>query len=272
MSPPALAHELHPGPADAPFLLMVHGMMSSRAQWGPNLAALSRVVRPVVVELWGHGRSPSPDDPAAYTPDAYLRAFEALRGELGAERWMLCGQSFGATLTIRYALRFPERVLAQVFTNSVSALVGPDAEARARRGVAKMAAAVEARGRAAIDAHPPHPRNARRLSPAIQDALVRDADALDPAGLVHHLRVTAPVASLHAEVGRLRVPTLLVCGEREGRFERYRRFAGQTIPGLEVAGLEAGHAVNLEAAAGFDDAVTAFLGRHLPSRPRDEGV
>ena len=95
---------------------------------------------------------------------------------------------------------------------------------------------------------------------------------LDPAGLVHHFRVAVPVASLHAEVGRLRVPTLLVCGEREGRFARYRRFAEETIPGLEVAGFEAGHAVNLEAAAGFDDAVTAFLRRHLPARAPDDAV
>ena len=49
-----------------PYLLLVHGFLSSRAQWRPNLEGLRRFCRPVVVELWGHGRSPTPDDPEAY--------------------------------------------------------------------------------------------------------------------------------------------------------------------------------------------------------------
>ena len=61
-------YEVHPG--RGPHLLLVHGMLSSRAQWLPNLAALAAVCRPVTLELWGHGRSPAPADPAAYHPDA----------------------------------------------------------------------------------------------------------------------------------------------------------------------------------------------------------
>ena len=119
-----LHYDVHEG--DGPFLLLVHGILSSRAQWQPNLPALARVTRPVVVELWGHGRSPTPEDASVYHPDAYVAAFDALRERLGASRWLVCGQSLGATLTLRYALDHPERVLTQVFTNSTSALA--DAE------------------------------------------------------------------------------------------------------------------------------------------------
>ena len=115
-----LHREVHPG--NGPFLLLVHGILSGRSLWKPNLAALSAVSHPVVVELWGHGGSPSPDEGACYRPEAYVRAFDELRAELGAERWLVCGQSFGAALTLRYALDHPERVVAQVFTNSASAL------------------------------------------------------------------------------------------------------------------------------------------------------
>ncbi|MGH7554635.1 MAG: alpha/beta fold hydrolase, partial [Longimicrobiales bacterium] len=62
-------------------------------------AALSRVSRPVVVELYGHGRSSSREDPAAYHPDAYVAEFECIRALVGAERWAICGQSLGAALT-----------------------------------------------------------------------------------------------------------------------------------------------------------------------------
>src|SRR5690349_20972563 len=111
--------EIHGG--EGPLLLLVHGMLASRAQWQLNLPALRRVCRPVVVELLGHGRSPAPTHPDPYRPSAYVLEFERIRAELGAERWILCGQSLGAALTLRYALDHPERVQAQIFTNSNSA-------------------------------------------------------------------------------------------------------------------------------------------------------
>ena len=48
------------GRKDGPVLLLVHGFMSSRAQWMPNLAALGEIAQLAVVELLGHGRSPAP--------------------------------------------------------------------------------------------------------------------------------------------------------------------------------------------------------------------
>ena len=120
---PRLHVDVHDG--DGPYLLLVHGMLSSRAQWMPNLAAFSQYSRPVVVELWGHGRSPTPEQPHHYTPDAYVAQFERLREELGAERWLICGQSLGASLTLRYVLTHPRRAIAHVFTNTNSALAEP---------------------------------------------------------------------------------------------------------------------------------------------------
>ena len=127
--------EVHEG--DGPVLLLVHGLLSSRAQWGLNLPLLARAVRPIAVELWGHGRSPSPSDPTVYHPDAYVAAFERMRERLGVDRWMVCGQSLGAALTLRYALDHPEHLLAQIFTNSTSALADVDWVAGMRASAAR---------------------------------------------------------------------------------------------------------------------------------------
>ena len=59
------------------------------------------------------------------------------------------------------------------------------------------------------------------------------------------------------------MPTLLVCGTQEARFEPRRRFAEQTLPHLEVVEVAAGHAVNLEAADAFNQAAIAFFQRHV---------
>ena len=254
-----LHHEAHPG--DGPFLLLVHGVLSGRSLWQPNLAALSRVSRPVVVELWGHGRSPSPDDPACYRPEAYVRAFEELRAELGVERWFVCGQSFGAALTLRYALDHPERAIAQVFTNSASALGDDDWVARMRTAIPALADEIERGGSAAVERMPIHPRHSRRIPPEYRGAVIADAALVTCRGLAHLMRYGVPESSVRARIGENRVPALLVCGEREIAFRPQREAAEREMPRLQVVGADAGHAVNLEAAETFDRAVADFLRR-----------
>jgi 2-succinyl-6-hydroxy-2,4-cyclohexadiene-1-carboxylate synthase len=255
-----LHREAHPG--NGPFLLLVHGILSGRSLWQPNLAALSAVSRPIVVELWGHGRSPSPNDPACYRPQAYVRAFETLRAELGVERWFVCGQSFGAALTLRYALDHPERVIAQVFTNSASALGDTEWVARMRTAIPALADEIERGGSAAIERMPIHPRHARRIPVEYREAVLADAGLVSPQGLAHTMRYGVPESSVRSRIGENRVPTLLVCGERELGFRPHREAAEREMPRLEVVGVDAGHAVNLETAEVFDRAVTDFLGRH----------
>src|SRR5262245_23879114 len=160
-----LYYDVHAG--TGPYVLMVHGFLSSRAQWRLNLEALASVVRPVVVELWGHGRSPAPADPASYYPEAYIAALDQIRVQLGVERWCLCGQSFGAALTLRYALAYPERVIAQVFTNSSAALADTDWVKARRASALQQAAEIERDGHAALVRLPVHPSHARRLPPVV---------------------------------------------------------------------------------------------------------
>jgi pimeloyl-ACP methyl ester carboxylesterase len=256
-----LYYDIHNG--TGPYMLMVHGFLSSRAQWRRNLAALAPVARPVVLELWGHARSPAPAELALYHPDAYITAFDQLRTELGVERWCLCGQSFGAALTLRYALTYPEHVMAQVFTNSSAALADA-AWIKARRASGmQQAEEIERDGHPALERIRVHPSHARRLPPDVQAELLADAQLHTPRGIANTLRYTTPNVPVRERVKDLRVPTLLVCGERETRFMSNRAFAEHTIPGLQVVGANAGHAVNIEAAETFNTAVVDFLKQHL---------
>jgi len=173
-----LYYDIHDG--TGPYVLMVHGFLSSRAQWRPNLAALACVTRPVVLELWGHARSPAPEELALYHPEAYIAAFDQLRTQLGVERWFLCGQSFGAALTLRYALTYPDRVIAQVFTNSSAALADAEwIQARRASGV-QQAEEIERDGRAALERIRVHPIHARRLPPDVHTELLADAQLHTP--------------------------------------------------------------------------------------------
>jgi len=255
-----LHFEVHDG--EGPYLLLVHGFLMSRAQWRENLVALSQVCRPVVVELWGHGRSPAPEDPVLYHPDAYVAAFEDIRRSLGVERWWLCGYSLGAGLTIRYALTHPDRVAGHVFTNSTSGFADTEQVDQWQRGSADAAEKIEAGGIEAIERMPVHPRHAKRLPADLYAALMLDAALLNPRGIANTLRYTNPNATVRGRVQHNVTPALLVCGSAEQRFAKHRAFAQIHMPNLAIVDLAVGHGVNMEDAAGFNGALIDFIDHH----------
>lgn len=250
--------EVHDG--TGPWLLLVHGICSSRAQWRPNLAGLAAVCRPVVVELLGHGRSESPADPGAYTVEAYVERFEVIRASLGAERWAICGQSFGAGLTLNYALAHPERIAGQVFTNSNSALARRNPDITDEMRLSRLAG-FEGRGRAALEAMPFYPKRSGRFAPDVEAELLSDADLISLSGVANGMRYTSPGLSVIDRFAETSTPTLLVNGRREKSFQSVRDEAARLLPSLEVVDLDGGHPVNLDQPAAFNAAVKSFLER-----------
>ncbi|MCZ6616873.1 MAG: alpha/beta fold hydrolase [Gammaproteobacteria bacterium] len=249
--------ELHPG--EGSHLLLVHGFLTSQAQWMLNLPALGEVCRPVTVELWGHGRSPSPEDPACYAPEHYLEQFEQIRIELGARRWDLLGYSLGAGLTIRYAMSHPERVTRHLFTNSISAFAPRAMSETWRRGGEQAAMNILAGGQTVMQRIAVHPRHARRLPDPVYRALMADAELHQPLGIANTVRYTTPEVSVRYELSGNSTPALLLCGTREKRFQPHREFVETHMPNMRVAELSAGHGVNMEAHGDFDRAVTGFI-------------
>jgi 2-succinyl-6-hydroxy-2,4-cyclohexadiene-1-carboxylate synthase len=258
---PLLYYEVHGG--QGPHLLLVHGFLSSRAHWLLNIEALTAFCRPVVIELLGHARSPSPEDPAPYAPIAYVAEFEAIRNAIHADRWVICGQSLGAALTLRYALDHPDRVIAQAFTNSNSALADQNWAARVMPIMEAQAQQIEREGRVALDKHPFAPTRSRRLPPAAKAALIADYALHNPLGIAATARHTIPYSSVRDRIADTKVPTLLVAGDREEGFRDQAVFAKQTIPHVSVTHLNTGHAVNIEDSTGFNAAMNAFVRRFV---------
>lgn len=253
---PELHCDVHGG--TGPYLLLVHGFLSGRSQWIPNLPALRHVARPVVIEMWGHGRSPSPERPSDYEPEGYLEAFERIREHLGAERWWICGQSLGATLTLRYALTRPDRILGHVFTNTNSGLSDAEWTANRRKQGEEMGARM-ARGLESIEDIEAHPRHARRLPADVRTALLEDAELHDRRGIAGTMRYTNADTLIRERLASNRVPTLLVSGERESRFLPLREFVEVNMPNLTVARTEGGHSPNIDAHEAWNHAVVDFI-------------
>lgn len=242
---------------DKPYLMLLHGLMSSRAQWLGNIEALKAVCNPVVVELLGHGRSGAPAEAASYTAQAYVAYFEAIREALGVTDWFVCGQSFSAGLTFRYSLTHPGRVKGQIFTNSLSGLAPADTPQRQAERTAN-AAVLRQQGREALPNQRFFPRQGR-LPETVFQAMLADAYQIDPNGLALGMEVTVPGLSMRETFHQTEVPTLLVNGTWEKAFQPMAQMAGELLPAMARVDLDGGHSINAENAAGFNRAVCEFV-------------
>ena len=234
-------------------LALIHGFMSSNLQWELNRDALAQRLRLVLVEQTGHGRSPAPDDVRAYGRGPMLDGLEAIRAELGVDRWWVGGHSLGGAVSIRYTLTHPERVKGIVFTNT-----------RAAFGLARHRAANEGDtitdGIDSLRDLPFHPIHAKRFPDDLKARMVAAADAMARhavANTVAHRNEWSTVD----EMPELVVPVLLVNGRYEKAFQPCVDQARAAIADLEVVELEGGHSVNIEVADGYNAAVLDFIDR-----------
>lgn len=259
-NPPTLNYVVHPG--QGPYLALVHGFLSSKSQWMLNLEALAEVCTPVTFDLWGHGDSPAPDFLELYRPQAYVEQLEAIRKQLNAQQWLLCGYSLGAGITIRYTHQFPQRVIAHGLTNSNSAFADEKLVGEWRASAEESAASIRQGGLAAIERIAVHPRHARRLPAPVYEALLADSKKLKPTAIANTLLRTNIEASTRAFVPQNPRPLLMTVGRHERRFQAARAWAEANVPNLTLVELEAGHAVNMEDAEGFNRAWVEFIRAH----------
>jgi len=131
-APDGTAYDLT-GPADAPLVVLIHGLGLSRRLWDGHLGAFAGF-RVLAYDLYGHGESA----PAAAEASlgVYARQIAGLLDHLGAQSAHIVGFSIGGMINRRFAMDFPGRVASLVVLNSPH-----------DRG-AEAQAAVEARARA----------------------------------------------------------------------------------------------------------------------------
>ena len=103
---------LEAGPADAPPIVLLHGLGATNASLLPCLADLARDHRVIAPDLPGFGQSEAPS--AAYTPAWFAAWVEELQHVLGVRRAVLLGNSLGGRVALECGLTHPSSVRALV--------------------------------------------------------------------------------------------------------------------------------------------------------------
>ncbi len=117
------------GRADAPAVVLLHGLRGFSGTWRALAAALCAQYHLIAFDQRGRGESDW-DPQRNYYTDAYLADLEGVVDQLGLDRFALLGHSMGGTTSYVYAARHPERLLALVIEDIApgASLSGPGAQ------------------------------------------------------------------------------------------------------------------------------------------------
>lgn len=95
-------------------MVLVHGNGGNRRQWSAQMAHFSKSRRVVALDLRGMGESDPPKN-GDFSVSAMAEDIQAVAEELGLQRFVLVGHSYGGAVVGAYAGAHPERVAALIF-------------------------------------------------------------------------------------------------------------------------------------------------------------
>lgn len=258
------------GPDAGRLLLCLHGFTGSHAHFSDLALALpeERVATP---DLYGHGWSSVPSDPAKLGLPAMGEDLWALAAELGRDsETVLLGYSMGGRLALDMALRHPERVGALVLESTSPGIV--DDDERHRRAMDDEALAVRILEEG-VDRFVeyweelPLFRSQKSLDPALQEHIRRDRQSHSAEGLAQSLRGSGVgrQANWWDALGGFSKPVLLIVGDQDAKYLEISRNMAARFPSAVLRVIEgAGHSPHLERPEAFQSVVREFL----PARAR----
>lgn len=243
-----------------PAIVLLHGLLFDGGMWRGQLEALSALGRVIVIDGPGHGKSePPPRFMMEEHADALFDAF----GELGVERSLVIGLSWGGMVGMRLALQHPEKVagLALLDTSAEPQTLGERIRYRAfvalhrRVGIPyglylKEMAPLMFASRTILE------------RPELVEATYRRTMGFDREGVARaSLAVVVHRRDILDKVRAIRVPTLVMCGreDRATTLDKSENIA-RTIPGARLVILDGlGHMSALEDPAAVNEHLVPFV-------------
>jgi len=250
-----LYYELH-GREEGEVLALSNGVLMSTASWGLQTPVLSQRYRLLLYDCRGMWKSEHP--PGPYSMAQHADDLAALLDALGIEEAHIGGISYGAEVSMAFALQYPQHTRSLILSSAVShsdavlaGLIGSWIAAAQRKDAELLyqvsyplnfSDAYIAANRAAIEA-------------AAERYKLLDMDA------VLELFRCFERMNLTAELHRIHVPTLVMVGEQDMlKPRKYSEIIAREIPGAKLVVVpNAGHALCLEQPQVFNALVLGFL-------------
>jgi pimeloyl-ACP methyl ester carboxylesterase len=245
-------------------LVLAYGIGGNADLWDVNVPALAARHRVILWEPRGHARSDSPEDPAKYSFHRWALDLKGLLDHLRLRKAHVGGLSLGGGIATRFTLRFPARVRSLIVTNSSSAAGLPlpveSLLMRARSIEITLTKGMDAMADFAM-AENPNVSARLELDPGAREEFYAYYRRLTPIGYANALRALLAMDHITGELPKIRVPVLLVGGDRDPSLGpmkvMHRKIKGSRLVVLSPAS----HFANRDQPEPWNRAVLDFLAR-----------
>ena len=245
-------------------LVLAYGIGGNADLWDVNVPALATRHRVVLWEPRGHARSDSPEDPARYSFARWVLDLEAVLDHLRLRTAHVGGLSLGAGIATRFALTFPTRVRSLLITNSSSAAGLPlsveNIVMRARSIEVTLSRGMDAMAEFAMASNP---NVAARLAldPGSKDEFYAYYRRLTPIGYANSLRALLAMDHITDRLRSLRMPVLLIGGDRDPSLEPMKTMCKRVRGARLVVLTPASHFANRDQPDRWNRAALEFLAK-----------
>ena len=243
---------------DADVLALSNGVLMSTASWIFQMPVFSKHYRLLLYDCRGMWQSEHP--PGPYSMDMHADDLAALLDGLGVERAHVAGASYGAEISMLFALKYPAKTRSLIAAAAVSQ-VDPLLE-----GVmGSWIAAARARDPNLL-LQVVYPLTFAEAWIAANQAaldLARERYASLDYDAFLELLLSFSRLDMTAELHKITAPTLVIVGEKDlVKPRKYSEIIAREIPDAEFAIVpHAGHAVMWEQAGVFNTLVLGFLAK-----------
>lgn len=196
-------------------VILLHGLAASRYDWQSLVPELSRDgFQSYAIDLFGHGDSPKPDDPACYTAANVAAILDRwLDAQHFEQPAVLIGHSLGGYLSLHLALEYPKAFRGLILINPLYNLgqLSPFLRLLNRRpelgSRVLRATPLEVIDR--LMGWDPTPVN--RFSPEARLQIAIDYKRASP----HMLRIPKSISDLTSRLPEISLPALVIWGEHD---------------------------------------------------------
>ena len=244
------------GAADKPALVFSHGLLMDHTMFDPQVQAFQADYRCICWDERGHGQTATPGHSTPFSYYDSAADVVALLDHLGVDQAVLVGMSQGGYLSLRCALKYPQRVRALVLIDTQAHTEDP---ALMPHHMALVQRWME---------HGLQPEMADSVESFILGQGWDGAPAwkakwaqVDTANLLQNFTTLGQRDDISAQLSNIHVPALVIHGELDKAIvpQRAQQMAQQLPQSqwVEIAG--AGHAANLTHPKPVNAAIRKFL-------------
>jgi 3-oxoadipate enol-lactonase len=243
----------------AQVLVLSNGVLMSTASWVYQTPVFSKHYRLLLYDCRGMWQSEHP--PGPYSMEMHADDLAALLDGLGVEQAHVAGASYGAEISMLFALKYPARTRSLIAATAVSQ-VDPVLEGV----IGSWIAAARARDPDLL-LQVVYPLTFSEAWIAANQAaldLARERYGRLDYDAFLELLLSFSRLDVTAELHKITAPTLVLVGEDDlVKPRKYSEIIAREIPGAEFAVVpHAGHAVMWEQAGVFNTLVLGFLAKH----------